>query len=261
MQVAAGRCGRTGGRPAPRCAHSPPSPSHRPSPAPGSDGDRRDSPWRRVPLSNSHCQSNLGGEGALRAQRGAAEWLGRFWPLDQAYTLSSDPECVDPGELRRLWLDAFGDSLPPPKHSEARIRTMLRHAFTVQALFVEEEASQRGGGEEAGQSNSPCRRLIGFARTESDGVFSALISDLCIHPDYQRRGLGRRLLSALGRTTRARGVSNFVAFPTPNQRVFFWKSDFTWNRKFVIMGLQAEEARALGAEAPGQSGEVGDGAR
>jgi N-acetylglutamate synthase-like GNAT family acetyltransferase len=40
-------------------------------------------------------------------------------------------------------------------------------------------------------------RLIGFARATSDGIYRATIWDVVIDPDYQRLGLGRKLVETL----------------------------------------------------------------
>lgn len=40
-------------------------------------------------------------------------------------------------------------------------------------------------------------RLVGFARAISDGVSNAYVSTVAVHPDYQRRGIGRALLERL----------------------------------------------------------------
>ena len=40
-------------------------------------------------------------------------------------------------------------------------------------------------------------RLVGFARAVTDGHFRAYIEDVAVHPDYQRQGIGRRLIAAL----------------------------------------------------------------
>ena len=38
-------------------------------------------------------------------------------------------------------------------------------------------------------------RLVGAARALSDGEYHATVYDVVVHPDYQRRGLGSRLMS------------------------------------------------------------------
>lgn len=40
-------------------------------------------------------------------------------------------------------------------------------------------------------------KLIGFGRLISDGVYQTLIGDMIVHPDYQRRGIGSEILTAL----------------------------------------------------------------
>lgn len=41
------------------------------------------------------------------------------------------------------------------------------------------------------------RRLVGLARVISDGCFNAYIPDVIVHPDYQRRGIGRALIKRI----------------------------------------------------------------
>ncbi|MFO0774331.1 MAG: GNAT family N-acetyltransferase [Nitrospiraceae bacterium] len=43
------------------------------------------------------------------------------------------------------------------------------------------------------------RQVVGFGRTVDDGRYYALIVDLVVDPQYQRRGIGRTLLSYLER--------------------------------------------------------------
>jgi aralkylamine N-acetyltransferase len=40
-------------------------------------------------------------------------------------------------------------------------------------------------------------RLVGAARALSDGEYHATIYDVVVHPDYQRQGVGSRLMSEL----------------------------------------------------------------
>lgn len=40
-------------------------------------------------------------------------------------------------------------------------------------------------------------KLIGFARATSDGIYRATIWDVAIDPDYQRLGLGRKLMETV----------------------------------------------------------------
>jgi ribosomal protein S18 acetylase RimI-like enzyme len=40
-------------------------------------------------------------------------------------------------------------------------------------------------------------RLVGFARCISDGVDNAYVSTVAVHPDHQRRGIGREMMRRL----------------------------------------------------------------
>lgn len=40
-------------------------------------------------------------------------------------------------------------------------------------------------------------RLVGLARVFSDGVRSSWLSEICVHPDWQRKGVGRALLASV----------------------------------------------------------------
>jgi len=51
-------------------------------------------------------------------------------------------------------------------------------------------------------------RLVGLARTISDGVTICYLQDLLVHPDHQRGGIGRALLDRLLREYA--GVRQFV---------------------------------------------------
>ncbi|MFD1675226.1 GNAT family N-acetyltransferase [Alicyclobacillus fodiniaquatilis] len=41
------------------------------------------------------------------------------------------------------------------------------------------------------------QRMVGFGRAISDGVFNAAIYDVVVHPDYQRHGIGKRIVEDL----------------------------------------------------------------
>lgn len=40
-------------------------------------------------------------------------------------------------------------------------------------------------------------RLVGLLRTVGDGVSVVFVQDLLVHPDYQRRGIGRKLIAKM----------------------------------------------------------------
>ncbi|MFN7143519.1 MAG: GNAT family N-acetyltransferase [Myxococcota bacterium] len=54
--------------------------------------------------------------------------------------------------------------------------------------------------------------LVGFARAISDGVSNAYVSTVAVHPDHQRRGIGRALLARL---LEGRGHVKFLVHTSP----------------------------------------------
>src|SRR6266480_4789862 len=40
-------------------------------------------------------------------------------------------------------------------------------------------------------------KLVGFGRTIDDGKYMATVVDMIVHPDYQGRGIGRRIMQIL----------------------------------------------------------------
>lgn len=50
-------------------------------------------------------------------------------------------------------------------------------------------------------------RLVGFVNVATDGGMHAFLLDPTVHPDWQRRGIGRRLVVAAAEQARARGMT------------------------------------------------------
>ncbi len=88
-------------------------------------------------------------------------------------------------------------------------------------------------------------QLVGTARATSDGVYYATILDVCVHPDYQGRGIGRLVVQSL----LARVPSHKVFLTTvPGKEGFYKKLGFL--KQTNAMGLyepgRREEALANG---------------
>ncbi len=49
-------------------------------------------------------------------------------------------------------------------------------------------------------------KLVGFVNVATDGEVHASIFDTCVHPEFQRRGLGGRLVAAAAFQARERGA-------------------------------------------------------
>lgn len=55
-------------------------------------------------------------------------------------------------------------------------------------------------------------RMVGIARSLSDFTFCTYMSDLAVHLDYQRRGIGKELIR---RTQHAGGLASLYLFAAP----------------------------------------------
>ncbi|MDP2309303.1 MAG: GNAT family N-acetyltransferase [Pseudomonadota bacterium] len=96
---------------------------------------------------------------------------------------------VDPVALERLFTAVGFNRSRDPAHLTA----MVEGARWAVSAWV--------GGE-----------LVGFARAVSDGVSIAYVSTVAVHPDHQRRGVGRELMRRL---VEGRGGVKFVVHTSP----------------------------------------------
>jgi ribosomal protein S18 acetylase RimI-like enzyme len=71
-------------------------------------------------------------------------------------------------------------------------------------------------------------KLVGFARATSDGIYRAMIFDVVVDPDYQRLGLGRKLVeTVLGHACMQRVEKIYLI--TTNHQNFYERLGFTVN--------------------------------
>ena len=66
-------------------------------------------------------------------------------------------------------------------------------------------------------------RLVGFGRALSDGVYQAAIYDVAVHPEYQRKGLGKMIVENI--INRLPGCS-IILFSSPGKEDFYRKFNF-----------------------------------
>jgi ribosomal protein S18 acetylase RimI-like enzyme len=69
-------------------------------------------------------------------------------------------------------------------------------------------------------------KLIGFGRVIADGVHHALIVDLIIHPDYQGKGFGSKLLDSLVSRCKDFRIRDIQLFAARNKFAFYEKFGF-----------------------------------
>lgn len=69
-------------------------------------------------------------------------------------------------------------------------------------------------------------RLVGFGRLVSDGIVYAMIYDLIVLPEYQRQGIGGKILERLIEKCRGTGVRDIQLFCAKGKRPFYEKRGF-----------------------------------
>lgn len=76
--------------------------------------------------------------------------------------------------------------------------------------------------------------LIGFARATSDGIYRATIWDVVIHPEYQGKGLGIKLVETVLSHPRMQKVER-VYLMTTHQQEFYEKIGFQVNNTTTMV--------------------------
>ena len=67
-------------------------------------------------------------------------------------------------------------------------------------------------------------RLVGAGRALADGLDCSYIADIAVHPDHQRRGLGRRIVLDL--VEQSRGHRKIVLYANPGAEGFYARLGF-----------------------------------
>jgi ribosomal protein S18 acetylase RimI-like enzyme len=76
--------------------------------------------------------------------------------------------------------------------------------------------------------------LIGFARATSDGIYRATIWDVVVDCDYQRLGLGRKLVETVLAHSCMQRVER-IYLSTTHQQSFYERLGFTVNNSTTMM--------------------------
>ena len=92
------------------------------------------------------------------------------------------------------------------QRGDAELRRMLRGSDVVVSLW-------RG------------KRMVGFGRASSDGIYRAVLWDIVVAGDLQGRGLGRQVVEALLRSPRLRDVERLYLMTT-NSAGFYQQLGF-----------------------------------
>jgi predicted N-acetyltransferase YhbS len=105
---------------------------------------------------------------------------------------------LDPAEFRQLLVDStLGERRPVD--DLPRIEAMARNANLI--------ITARDGG-----------RLVGVARSLSDFAYCTYLSDLAVHQDYQKKGIGKELVRL---TKEAAPLATLILLAAPKARDYY----------------------------------------
>jgi N-acetylglutamate synthase-like GNAT family acetyltransferase len=107
----------------------------------------------------------------------------------------------------------------------------LQNLFNIAAFWAKgrsiEDLSKAIANSEPVISVWDEEQLIGFARANSDGIYRATIWDVVIHPEYQGKGLGIKLVETV--LAHPQMQVERVYLMTTNQQAFYEKIGFQTN--------------------------------
>lgn len=70
------------------------------------------------------------------------------------------------------------------------------------------------------------KRLIAFARATSDNTFNATIWDVVVHPEFQRKGIGKILIQEVIKNLRYSDINTITLFADPQVLKFYTNLGF-----------------------------------
>jgi GNAT superfamily N-acetyltransferase len=70
------------------------------------------------------------------------------------------------------------------------------------------------------------KNLIGYGRIISDGVYQTFICDVMVHPEYQKQGMGKKIMSALLKKCEEEGIKWIQLSCAKGKQNFYKKLGF-----------------------------------
>ena len=112
-------------------------------------------------------------------------------------------------------IELYNDAqLPRPTHDPQRMKAMFENSDLIVTAWVED-------------------RLVGVARAITDWVWCSYLADLAVSPDYERSGIGKKLIELVREKIGEQSMLLLLSVPTAMDyypRVGFLRE----NRAFII---------------------------
>ena len=153
--------------------------------------------------------------------------------------------CGAPG-LR--WL-GLGPDLRPSRSLLKLQRLLDKHAFWAQGRSVK-DLRRLLAGSTVVVSLWQGKRLVGFGRASSDGIFRAVLWDVVVAGDLHGQGLGRRVVEALLAAPALHGVER-VYLMTTNSAGFYEQLGFRNGAPQALLVKQGEAQSTGFSQPPG----------
>ena len=118
----------------------------------------------------------------------------------------------------------LGPNLRPTRGLLKLRRLLNKHAFWAQDRS-RQQLREMLKGSQVVVSLWRGKRMVGFGRASSDGIYRAVLWDVVVAGDLQGRGLGRRAVEALLASPRVREVER-VYLMTTNSTGFYEQMGF-----------------------------------
>lgn len=118
----------------------------------------------------------------------------------------------------------LGPNLRPTRGLLKLRRLLNKHAFWAQDRSRQQLGKMLKGSQVV-ISLWRGKRMVGFGRASSDGIYRAVLWDVVVAGDLQGRGLGRRVVEALLASPRVREVER-VYLMTTNSTGFYEQMGF-----------------------------------
>ncbi len=118
----------------------------------------------------------------------------------------------------------LGPNLRPTRGLLKLRRLLNKHAFWAQDRSRQQLGKMLKGSQVV-ISLWRGKRMVGFGRASSDGIYRAVLWDVVVAGDLQGRGLGRRVVEALLASARVREVER-VYLMTTNSTGFYEQMGF-----------------------------------
>lgn len=87
------------------------------------------------------------------------------------------------------------------------------------------------------------KNLVGFGRALSDGAYQAAIYDVAVRPDYQGKGIGKKIIQTIVENI---PNCNFILYASPGKEKFYEKENFKRMKTGMALFINRERMQKNG---------------